>query len=72
MTGEELRKRREKAGITQERLAELIGLTHPYRRQTIYKYEAGVNQIPETTALLLNIKLSELGRRRHGDKKPVA
>jgi len=50
MTGEELRRRREKLGLNQRELAERLGV----RGNTVYRWEASQRAIPSIAALALD------------------
>jgi len=56
----ELRRRREALGLTQEKVAELVGLTHATRRSTVYRWEIGERPIPAAHAKLLDYVFADL------------
>jgi transcriptional regulator with XRE-family HTH domain len=61
MTGEELKSWRQKRQLTQEKLAQLLGI----HRVTIAKWEAGVRGIPS----LLSLALEALENRLKKEEK---
>ena len=75
MTGEELKRRRLALGFSQEKVAELAGVTGEHRRQAVYRWENGVREIPLAEGALLDLRLGEYERPRkakRGRRKPVA
>jgi len=59
MTGQELKKLRNAAALTQRQLAEKVGLTPgPTGRVTIARWETGTRRITEPMARLLTILLT--------------
>jgi transcriptional regulator with XRE-family HTH domain len=73
MTGEELKRRREALGLSQEKVADLAGIKGAHRRQAVYRWENGIRDIPIAEGALLDIRLGDLERRkRRGRREPVA
>lgn len=75
MTGEELKRRRLALGFSQEKVAELAGVTGEHKRQAVYRWENGVREIPPAEGALLDLRLGEYERQRkakRGRRKPVA
>lgn len=65
MTGDELRDRREKLGMSQTRLAQLLGTT----QNTISRWELGEMQIEKSEMLDLALQALERGAHK-ASKKP--
>lgn len=59
MTPQELKAIREKAGLTQEKMAEELGLTG----QTVYRWEAGTCKVSKAMEQLIRIKYNREGRK---------
>ena len=75
MTGEELKRRRLALGLSQEKVAELAGVTGEHRRQAAYRWENRVREIPPAEGALLDLRLTEYERQqkpRRGRRKPLA
>jgi repressor LexA len=60
MTPEELKRIREKLGLTQEALAEALGV----HRVTLAKWEAGTHNVPEPVARLVERLRDDVKKRR--------
>lgn len=61
ITGKEIRELREKAGLTQSDLAEILG----YRREEINRFENGKRDIPLSVQIILShIKLKKLDKTK--------
>lgn len=75
MTGEELKRRRLALGFSQEKVAELAGVSGEHKRQAVYRWENGIREIPAAEDALLDLLLTEYERQRkprRGRRKPVA
>lgn len=78
MKGVDLKRRREALGLSQDDIADILvdaGALKAdlrYRRQTVYRWEKGIHQVPALTAALLDARLSELERKSaDAPKQPV-
>lgn len=69
MNGERLKEIRERLGLTQDELAELIGLKGKYRRNTVTRWEMGQMAIREPTARLIEIIAKQRKPKKGGRKK---
>ena len=67
MTGQELRRRRLALNLSQTDVAELVGESGPYRRQIVYRWEAGLRSVPPACAILLDQEFAR--REKIADRK---
>lgn len=69
MDRHELRRRREALDLTQDQVADLVGLTHATRRQTVYRWEIGERPIPAAEAKLLDYVFRDLEAKAKGKRR---
>ncbi len=60
MTGDDLAQRRQCLGLSQDDIAELVGLIGRHRRMTVSKWEAGTKPLSRMVSHLLDIELGRL------------